>query len=124
MIRVDGDCPDGLWSLIPGYLPRGDEFAQRASEARREEVAAPLRGRRFYRRISRAVELGDYDFRRHRYPARFEAQFGCRGGGQDVAFALGRARVEETREREGSVMAVYRNWLAADIETFIEVDEV
>jgi hypothetical protein len=119
--RIDSSCPDGLWAIIPSYTPGRDEFERRAAEAERDELAGRFEGRRF--RVTRGVELGEYDFARQRYPATIDALSSCRGSGMAITIALSRARVAEHREREGTVVGIYREWAAEPVATHIEVPE-
>jgi len=47
----DGQCPEGLWALVPGETPGATPEEKKANEARRKELAAALSGKQFMFRL-------------------------------------------------------------------------
>lgn len=134
LVDIGIECPEGIWALVPRYTPGRDRFDQREREAEREGLADRFGGRRFRGRLGRhAVELGEYDFRRQRYPVTVDVDFHCRPeqsapgvagpSANRINFALGRARVDVSRERMGGSAHVERTWVTPPHRTFLPIDE-
>lgn len=108
-----GECPEGLWALVPGYTPGDDEFEQREAEASRKELATALEGDTFV--VSRlSADLGDYSFSRKAFPVETQGLAHC--DHRSVYVAL-------TNPRIGSWADSGRQWEAKPFRVWVPMPE-
>jgi hypothetical protein len=127
-----GDCPDGLWALLPGEPPGKDEFEKRKNAGRRDELAKRMKQALFV--LERephglliemgGIDLGDYNFRQKLFPAKMEGTASCKlgPGESDVTIAFGPAKaVDESPASDGKVGG--HEWKARPLEYALRVPE-
>lgn len=88
-LTPDGQCPEGLWALVPGEAPGATPEEKKANAARRAELAKSFEGKKFmYRlRAPHQVVLKPHDAANGVLPIEVLGTVDCTDSGGHIAIA-------------------------------------
>lgn len=123
-------CPENLHAIIDGYAPIGNEFERREQAKQRKSLASEMQEKTFV--FETHGDLGEYDFRRHRFPVVVEGLAVCEGpetsytknrvlvvNGEAITIAFTRAKATKAR----AIKTIVREWEAPDQRFYLEMPE-